>query len=112
MKKDEIYIEGDDDNWMEIWKIDAHDEWVNGAYDEEGNGITCSRCDMDYGWDPKKHDYYCRGCGERMSREEFFAFIGAQPPGPDCMSVCRTNYPFCKRDCIRHDIDPDDPMAG
>lgn len=131
MDEDKLHIEDDDDEEDEeedcedeeddcedsdydydyIYSlIDTHDRAMNGVYDEEGNAIYCSRCGEEYGYDRRKNDYYCRGCGERMSREEFFQYIGANPPGADCLTYCRDDYPLCKQECIWYDIDPNDPM--
>lgn len=95
---------------MYIRKLDPHDEWVNGAYDEEGMQVTCSYCDGDLKFDPSAGHWYCTECGTTMGRREYFNYIGANPPGPHCMNICSTNYPFCKKYCTTYEIDPDDPL--
>ena len=95
---------------IKFFRLDANDEWVNGAYDEFGNGVNCRECRGEMKWDPLRHDWYCRECGARMDRYEYFNYIVAVPPGPACQFECETNYPFCKKTCRKYRIPKDDPM--
>lgn len=98
------------DEYSEIYKVDARDDWLNGAYDEEGNVAVCDICEGELAWNPKDRNWYCKGCGQEMDRAEYLNYIGANPPGPRCLSGCEENYPFCKKHCEHYVIDPSDPM--
>lgn len=98
------------DEYSMIYRINAKDEWLNGAYDEEGNISVCDICGSELRWNAKAHIWYCGNCGQKMDRSIYFNHIGANPPGKDCLSQCGENYPFCKKYCERYDIDPDDPL--
>ena len=86
------------------------DEWRNGAYDENGDAALCDICAAELKWNPKTREWICPGCGQTMSRADYFNHIGANPPGLECLTNCGENYPFCKKTCERFTIDPDDPM--
>lgn len=98
------------DHYEDIYRIDALDEWINGAYDENGNTAICDRCGGDLKWNPVMSHWYCTECEQTMNRDIYFNHIGASPPGRRCISGCEENYPFCKKYCEHFDIDPDDPM--
>ena len=66
------------------------------AYDEEGNSVQCDRCGMDLVINDDG-EYYCAECDEIWDRQKFFDYIGAEPPGPECI-VCDNDYPSCQ-DC-------------
>lgn len=91
---------------------DANDEWINGAYDDTGAAVFCEHryCDGELRFDPALRSWYCPDCGARMDRKDYFDYIGADPPGPDCLHDCDENYPWCKHICDRYYIDPNDPM--
>lgn len=65
------------------------------VFDEDGGGVTCDRCGEDMLFDENNSDYACSCCGRRMSRAEFFYYIGAQLPGDECIS-CNELYPGCQ----------------
>jgi len=90
---------------------DMYNEWQNSAYDEDGNVVDCDgySCSGELKWDPAKAIWFCPECWKEFDRNDYFFYIGAQPPGSYCMS-CSENYPFCKKTCIHYDIDPNDPM--
>mgnify|MGYP002866765505 FL=1 len=96
--------------YAEIWEVDQKSEWMNGAYTEDGDDVQCEWCGGRVMWDPETRGYKCRECLTEFSRAQHFIFIGAEPPGPACMSICRENYPFCKRYCELYEIDETDPM--
>lgn len=101
-----------DDEYTEIYRVDMRDEWMNAAYDETGNAAVCGLCGAELRWNPVMECWYCPDCGQEMNRVEYFDFIGAQPPGAQCLTNCCENYPFCKKYCERYAIDPDDPMLA
>lgn len=100
----------DHNDYEELYELDAHDEWMNGAYDENGDSVVCDICGGEMKWSPRDCEWYCPDCGQRMSRPVYFNHIGAQPPERECLTNCCENYPFCKNTCERCFIDPDDPM--
>ena len=70
--------------------INSHS--VDLAYDEEGDSVECDVCGCELVIDDGK--YYCPECDEYWSREKFFDYIGAEPPGPECIN-CDNDYPSC-----------------
>lgn len=62
------------------------------VYDENGDTVRCDSCGFDIHW--KDGVYVCPSCGRIMSREVFFDYIGATPPGPRCID-CDNLYPGC-----------------
>ena len=98
------------DEYKDIYKLDMHDEWINTAYDESGDTVLCDVCSSELKWDRKRILWCCPKCGREMDRPAFFNYIGANPPGYDCITNCRENYPFCKKTCEVYLIDPDDPI--
>ena len=91
-----------------FYRIDAHDEYINGAYDENGDGVICDLCSGDMAY--RQGVWVCRECGQVMSRTQYLNHIGAEPPGIKCFDDCEDNYPLCKKWCSTYDIDPNDPM--
>lgn len=100
----------DRDEYGKIYKLDMKDEWANTAYDEAGDAVLCDICGSEMKWSQAKNKWYCLDCGQEMSRAEYLDYIGAEPPGSECLTNCRENYPFCKKYCDRYLIDPRDPM--
>lgn len=98
------------DEYLDLYRIDAEDDWRNSAYDENGNSVYCGSCGAELRWRPEECTYGCPECGSQMSRAEFFDEIDARPSGSLCLTNCRENYPFCKKYCVVYPIDPDDPM--
>ena len=94
----------------DIYKLSAFDEWVNGAYDEDGNSVICDLCGEEMKWNSVIQNWYCTACGQTMDRATYFNHIGAHPVGPICLSGCKENYPFCKKYCKHYVIDPFDPI--
>lgn len=62
------------------------------VYDEDGDTVECDWCGQELIW--KNGEYYCPGCEEIWSREKFFDYIGADPPGDECYD-CDNLYPGC-----------------
>lgn len=100
----------DRDEYAKIYKLDMRDEWMNTAYDESGDAVICNICGDEMKWNPVGRKWYCPDCGQEMSRPIYFNYIGAEPPGVECLTNCCENYPFCKKVCERYLIDPTDPM--
>ena len=98
------------DEYGEFYQIDALDDWINGAYTEDGDEALCSACGEPMRYDEENFMYVCPGCGYFLNRTDYFSHIGANPPGSICISQCKENYPVCKKWCVDYDIDPDDPM--
>lgn len=99
------------DDYEEIYRLDMNKEWECGAYDENGDAVSCDQCGGSMKWEPKKHIWYCADCGQEIeSRAEYMNYIGADPPGSACVASCHENYPFCKKHCVLYPIKSDDPM--
>ena len=97
--------------WEELYKVDADEEWINGAYDEHGEQVQCDWCHENLSWNPETRIWYCRNCSRKISRAEWFNWIGAyRMPGPKCLSQCEENYPMCKSWCALYKIPEDDPF--
>lgn len=100
----------DQDEYDKLYRLDMMDEWMNTAYDEDGDVAVCDFCGADMKWDQTQREWYCPECGQTMTRALYFNHIGAEPPGLECLTNCCENYPFCKKYCERYFIDSDDPM--
>lgn len=79
-------------------------EVYDDVYDEEGYFVYCDCCNNELKW--KDGIYICPNCGQTMNRAEFFNYIGAEPPGPNCIT-CVELYPGCPF-CPYGYIDDDD----
>lgn len=78
------------------------------VYDEEGGDVSCPNVLCDDGeicW--KDGEYVCPYCGTKMTRAEFFDWIGAEPPGPKCLT-CDNLYPGCTYCPYGYDVGDDD----
>lgn len=83
--------------WVAGFPVDINgdicvDETYEDIYDEDGYSVHCDVCDSIMKW--KDGLYVCPGCGQSMDRPEFFNYIGAEPPGEECIS-CENIYPGC-----------------
>ena len=96
------------DEYDDIYDISAEDDWMNGAYTEDGDEAVCDRCGEALHWNLLERYYECDSCGQVMDRAVYFNHIGASPPGEACIT-CNENYPFCKKYCLEYEIDPNDP---
>lgn len=103
-------MQKDRDEYNDLYKLDMTDEWVNAAYDENGDVAVCDICGAEMKWSLERHEWYCPDCGQTMNRALYFNHIGAEPPGMECLTNCCENYPFCKKTCERYIIDSDDPI--
>ena len=99
-----------DEDYENIFRINAEDDWMNGAYTEDGDESLCDVCGEELRWNPESRQYECRNCGRVIERILYFAHIGANQPGSLCVYGCQENYPFCKKYCLNYEIDPNDPM--
>lgn len=99
-----------DDRYEDLYRVDAMDEFLCGAYDEEGGQVHCDACGEELRWDSQNRSWRCVNCGYERTRIKYFDYIGANPPGPKCLAQCMENYPLCKRWCPWYKIDPDDPI--
>ncbi|MEG1523847.1 MAG: hypothetical protein RR475_02345 [Clostridia bacterium] len=72
----------------------VYDESYEEVYDEDGDlvEVECNNCREHVRW--KDGQYVCPNCGSIMSRADFFNCIGAEPPGPECLT-CDNLYPGC-----------------
>lgn len=77
---------------------------VDYAYDEDENSVDCEWCRQPIVY--KDGEYYCPECDRTISRQEFFEYIGAEPPGSECYN-CDNNYPVCTI-CQYGYVDDDD----
>lgn len=82
--------------------VDASDLWANSGYDEDGNSAYCDRCGTGLRWSPTEQQWYCPDCGQTLRRDEWFNYIGADPPSAICIWGCSENYPFCRKPCTRY----------
>ena len=106
MKKQDNY---GDEFWEDLYKVDAREEYENGAYTEDGDQVYCV-CGEEMTFVPESNWWQCRNCGNFKTRTQWFDHIDANPPGPKCLAQCRENYPVCKNWCIWYDIPDDDPI--
>lgn len=67
-------------------------DYYDDVYDEEGNDVICDLCGEEIGW--KNGIYICKNCGKMFNRADFFNYIGAEPPGKECVK-CDNLYPGC-----------------
>lgn len=86
------------DEYSEIYEevpegiiLEKQDDYDD-VYDEDGGDVICPMCDalikyIDY-------KYTCPECGYILERKAFFEYIGAEPPGEECLT-CRNLYPGC-----------------
>ena len=97
------------DDYDEIYRIDADDDWKNSGYDENGDEACCV-CGESIRWSPIDRLWFCPKCGLQYDRADYFECIDANPPGVKCLTQCQENYPFCKKYCPWYKIPKDDPM--
>lgn len=64
------------------------------AYDEEGNSVCCPSCGDEMYFKDGTNTFVCLSCGYEMDRQEYFDYIGAEPPGEEC-KTCDSLYPGC-----------------
>ena len=62
------------------------------VFTEDGDEVFCDWCGIEIKW--KDGQYVCPNCGQEMTREIFFNYIGANPPGKECIT-CDELYPGC-----------------
>lgn len=97
--------------WEELYQVDPHDAFVNGAYDEYGNQIHCNWCNEELHWNPETRKWYCKNCLKEYDRAQWFDYIDAcYIPNPKCISQCNDNYPVCKNWCELYELQDDDPF--
>lgn len=96
---DGVYDEDDyaesDDRYDDVY--DDYEDAMNcsdydDVYDETGDSVLCDYCHGEIKW--KDGRYVCPECGQVMTRDVFFNYIGAEPPGPECLT-CGQPYPVC-----------------
>lgn len=85
------------DEYSEIYNEDkivfeSVDTFYDYAYDEEGDSVYCDYCGSEIIF--QDGEYTCLGCGQVMDRKTFFNYIGAEPPGKECLT-CTNLYPGC-----------------
>lgn len=82
-------------DWNGLYGILSNDKEhleYDDVYDEHGDTVICDECGHEIYW--KDGIYVCPQCGKTMSRQVFFDYIGAMPPGPKCLT-CDNLYPGC-----------------
>lgn len=84
------YIYNNSKSNSELFEPDIG-EVYDDVYDEDGYYVICA-CGGEIKW--KDGIYICPHCGLTMNRSEFFNYIGAEPPGPECIT-CNNLYPGC-----------------
>lgn len=84
----------------QVYRIDAADDFFNGAFDEDGDCVECDIC-QEGRLRFRNGNWVCQDCGNVINRPEYFNYIGAEPPGEDCIT-CNNNYPLCKRWCNKY----------
>lgn len=89
---DYIYGNDSDDKGFELIPEPVCDEDYDCVYDEDGNEVCCDLCGGEMVW--KNGTYLCSECGQVMKRADFFNYIGAEPPGKECLT-CDNLYPGC-----------------
>lgn len=94
----------------EFYRVDAGDDWINGAYDESGDQVICDACGDDLKFDPESRTWRCVFCGNEKGRVAYFGYIGATPPGGKCFT-CMENYPFCTGTCPWYEPADDNPFS-
>lgn len=95
---------------VEVRPVDMQEEIRDRARDEDGDAVCCPDCGLDeFYWTEDGELVVCLDCETEMDREDFFNYIGANPPSGRCLH-CTGHYPQCKRDCDEEGvtIDPDD----
>ena len=60
----------DKDEYNDIYQLDMHDEWLNSAYDEDGNSVQCDICGCDMKWSPEARLWFCPDCEQTIEREQ------------------------------------------
>lgn len=83
---DEYYPNDEEHNFEPL------DNDYEDVYDEDGEIVVCDMCPGEIKWIDKT--YMCPDCERKMSRAEFFDYIGANPPGKECWT-CDNLYPGC-----------------
>ena len=81
--------------WNGLYGILSNDQEhaeYEDVYTESGDAVYCDCCGEEIRW--KDGIYICPHCGNAMSREVFFRYIGATPLGPECLT-CDNLYPGC-----------------
>lgn len=73
-------------------KVSDPTERYEDIYDEDGYPVICDLCGGEM--KGKDNGCVCPKCGRQMDRETFFGYIGAEPPGPECIR-CENIYPGC-----------------
>ena len=104
MKRSDFYPDAPDTEPFEL-ELFSIPPAAFSATDEDEDGVLCPACrDFELYMEEDGGHYFCPACGERITRAEFFDYIGAQLPGPVCLS-CSQNYPGCKRSGVCFDYD-------
>lgn len=70
---------------------DCDDDYSD-VFDEDGDSVICDCCGDLIKF--RNGKYVCSGCGQVLSRSEFFNYIGADIPGDECLT-CDNLYPGC-----------------
>lgn len=90
------FLKRDKDEYNTIYddssEYSDNSEVYEDVYDEDGYFVYCDLCNAELKW--KDGNYICPECGQILNRSEFMNYIGAEPPGPECVT-CDNQYPGC-----------------
>ena len=64
------------------------------VYDESGSYVPCDGYNCNAKVKFHNGQYECPKCGKIFDRADFFNYIGANPPGLECVT-CDNQYPGC-----------------
>lgn len=99
-----------DDEYEDVYDVDAKESYTNGGYTENGDGVYCT-CGGEMEFVEEMNCWKCQDCGTVVNRAQWFNDIGAHlVPGKKCLTKCRENYPVCKNWCMLYKIPDDDPI--
>lgn len=84
----------DDGEELDGIGLSNQDALYSEVFDEEGGEVICPYCGGEIVWRESDGAYICQECETEFSRVEFFKYIGADPPGPQCLT-CGNLYPGC-----------------
>lgn len=82
-------------NWLSgdvIWDQEDWSDIFPVVHDDYGQEMRCENCGAYLTF--QDGSYRCPVCKKQLSRKEYFNYIQAEPPGPECIT-CDQSYPQC-----------------